>query len=102
MSQSEVSKTNFWLTLLGSLGAFVIFALILFVAYLPNRPEPVDAQIAADRQAKADEARAAGVKKIKGYAVQNAEAGVVRIPLESAMDLTVRNYNSNAGGGKAE
>ena len=42
------------LTFLGSLGAILIFSLILFIAYLPHRPAPVDAQVVATRQAKAD------------------------------------------------
>ncbi|MGJ8649798.1 MAG: hypothetical protein ACSHX4_05520 [Opitutaceae bacterium] len=64
MSEQEVSKCNFLLTFLGSLGAILIFALIIFVAYLPNRPDAVDTQVVADRQAKVDEIRAQGVAKL--------------------------------------
>ena len=94
MSETEVSKSNFLFTFLGSLGAILIFVLIIFIAYLPNRPAPVDAQIAAKRQATADEARAAGKSKLKGYEVLNAETGTVRIPIEDAMALTVNTYKT--------
>jgi len=94
MSETEVSKSNFLFTFLGSLGAILIFVLIIFLAYLPNRPAPVSAQIDADRQTKADEARAAGISKLQGYEVLNKEAGSVRIPIEKAMELTVNSYKS--------
>jgi hypothetical protein len=94
MSVNQVSKGNSMLTFLGSLGAFLIFSLILFIAYLPHRPAPVDAQVVATRQAKADEARAAGIQKLTSFEVLNAEAGIARIPIEDAMLLTVASYQS--------
>ncbi len=89
MSDQPSSKSS-WPTFLGSLGAILIFALIIFLAYLPNRPEPVDKAAAEERQIRADEARAAGLAKITGYAVDG--QGTVRIPVEAAMDLVVREY----------
>jgi hypothetical protein len=102
MSDSQVSKSNFLLTFLGGLGAILIFLLILFIAYLPNRPEPVDANVAAERQAKADEARAAGIKKLTTLEVINAEAGTARIPISDAMQRTVSLYREEASGAKDE
>lgn len=92
MSETQVSKSNFWLNFLGSLGAILIFVLIIFLAYLPNRPAPVDAQVVADRQAKADEARAAGIKKLTALEVVDAEAGTARVPIQDAMLRTVEAY----------
>ena len=97
MSETQVSKSNHLLTFLGSLGAILIFVLILFIAYLPNRPEPVDAQVSADRQAKADEARAAGIKKLTSLEVVDADTAVSRIPIEDAMKVTVTAYKSGEG-----
>lgn len=96
MSDTQVSKSNALLTFLGSLGAILIFALILFIAYLPNRPEPVDAEVVAERQAKADEARVAGVKKLTSLEVIDAETGTARIPIEDAMTATVEAYKLEA------
>ncbi|WPJ95724.1 hypothetical protein SH580_20095 [Coraliomargarita algicola] len=96
MSATQVSKSNSLLSFLGGLGAILIFGLILFVAYLPNRPEPVNAQAGIDRQAKADEARAAGLEKLSSYKVINAEAGTVAIPIADAMELTVAAYTQAA------
>ncbi|TVP77785.1 MAG: hypothetical protein EA353_09670 [Puniceicoccaceae bacterium] len=96
MSETQVSQSNFLLSFLGSLGAILIFVLILFLAYLPNRPAPVDAAIVAERQARADEARAAGIRKLTQYEVIDASAGVARIPIQEAMKLTVSAYKETA------
>jgi hypothetical protein len=94
MSQPEVSSSSRLLSFTGAVGAILVFALILYVAYLPNRPAPVDQQVSDARQAKADEARAAGEAKLNGYEIINAEAGTVRIPIEDAMELTVAAYGA--------
>ena len=97
MSEIKISKSNTFLTFLGCLGAFLVFVLIIFIAYLPNRPERVDAQVYATRQAKADESRAAGIQKLTNYELIDAEAGTVRIPIEDAINLTITSYNSGEG-----
>lgn len=86
----NTSSNSFFLTFLGSLGAILIFALIIFLAYLPNRPEPINQAVAEARQAKADESRAAGIAKISKYAV-NAD-GSIQIPVDAAMDLVTNEY----------
>ena len=97
MSEIQISKSNTFLTFLGCLGAFLVFVLIIFVAYLPNRPERVDEQVYATRQAKADESRAAGVQKLTNYELIDAEAGTARIPIDEAISLTIASYNSGEG-----
>ena len=97
MSETQISKSNSLLTFLGCLGAFLVFVLIIFIAYLPNRPEAVDAQLSAARQAKADESRAAGIQKLTNYELINAEAGIARIPIEEAMSLTIARYKRGQG-----
>lgn len=97
MSEAKISKSNTFLTFLGCLGAFLVFVLIIFIAYLPNRPERVDAQVYATRQAKADESRAAGIQKLTNYELIDAEAGIVRIPIEDAISLTIASYNRGQG-----
>ena len=92
MSQTESLKINRLLSMTVIFGAFLIFAVILYVAYLPARPPAVDQKVNEERRQKADEARAAGIAKITGYEVINEEAGVGRIPIEEAMELTVTKY----------
>ena len=97
MSVTQISKSNTFLTFLGCLGAFLVFVLIIFVAYLPNRPERVDAQVYATRQAMADESRAAGVQKLTNYELIDEDAGIARIPIDEAINLTIASYNSGEG-----
>ncbi|CAI8277621.1 MAG: Uncharacterised protein [Opitutia bacterium UBA7350] len=92
MSSSTPAFLNRSFTFIGALGAILIFAAILYVAYLPNRAERVDAAVIAERQAKADEARASSIAKLNGFALVNKEAGTVRIPIELAKELTLHNY----------
>ena len=93
MSDTEASKSSGLLTFLGSLGGILIFALIIWIAYIPNLPDPVNAQAAEKRQALADEARAAGIAKITTTEVIDQDAGKVRIPVEKAMEFLVKDYD---------
>lgn len=94
MSQPELSTSSRLLSLVGIIGAILVFGAILFVAYLPSRPDPIDQAVNEERQAKADQARAAGVAKLVGFEVIDAEAGTVRIPIADAMDSTVAAYKA--------
>ncbi|MGC6455812.1 MAG: hypothetical protein ACON39_05725 [Coraliomargaritaceae bacterium] len=95
MSEKEPSSINQLYTFLGCLGAIASFALIAFIAYLPQQADPADQAVKEQRQIKADEARAAGKAKLESYAVVNAEKGIVRIPVDSAMDAVVQQYRNN-------
>ena len=92
MSEKEPSSINQLYTFLGCLGAIASFALIAFIAYLPQQADPADIAVKEQRQIKADEARAAGRAKLESFAVVNAEKGIVRIPVDSAMDAVVQQY----------
>ena len=60
MAHSEHTTRSRLLTFIGAFGALLIFALLLLIAYIPNRPAAVDAQINANRKAKAAESIAQG------------------------------------------
>jgi hypothetical protein len=94
MSQPELSTSSRLLSLVGIIGAILVFAAILFVAYLPSRPAAIDQAVNDERQAKADQARAEGVAKLIGFEVIDAGAGTIRIPIADAMDSTVAAYNA--------
>lgn len=89
---------NRLLTFLGAAGAILVFLFIMLVAYLPNRPGPVDAAAVEQRLVTLQESEAAGLARTTAYEVVNPEAGTVRIPVERAMELTLRDY---AAGGEA-
>lgn len=89
MSDQPTSKSK-WPTFLGSLGAILIFVLIIFLAYLPYRPQPIDQAAYETRQIKADESRAAGIAKISKFAAN--PDGSIQVPVETAMELVVKQY----------
>jgi len=92
----EPSINNNVLTFLGSIGAIATFAVVVFVAYLPQQADPADQAAKEARQTKADESRAAGIAKLEGYEVVNAPAGVVRIPVDVAMDQVTKAYQASS------
>ena len=95
MSQTELSKSTRLLSFTGIVVALLAFVMILFVADLPSGSTSVDKAVNEARQAKADEARAANLAKLTGYEVINADAGIVRISIEDAMNATVAAYKNN-------
>lgn len=96
MSHSEEpSINNNVLTFLGSIGAIATFAIVVFIAYLPQQADPADQAAKETRQIKADEARAAGAAKLEGYEVVSAPDGLVRIPVEVAMDRVTKAYQAS-------
>lgn len=97
MADLENTTRSRLLTFVGALGALLIFALLLLIAYIPNRPAAVDAEINASRKAKAAEAIAQGKAKLSAYALVDADKQQVRIPIERAMVVTVEGYQKTAG-----
>ena len=95
MSSKQPTYLNRFFTFIGVLGAILIFAVIIYIAYLPNQAGRVDAAVVAERQAKADSARASGIAKLKGFSVVNKESRIVQIPIELAKELTLKDYTSN-------
>lgn len=82
------SDAKVWLNVGGFLVLILIFAVIAGVAYLPNRPAPLDAERAAYRAAERVKVATAAAEANR-YGWVNREAGVVRLPIDRAMDLTV-------------
>ena len=90
---SAVNNKSNWISIISGILAILIFLFILLVTYLPNEPESVDASIKQERLERADATRAEGIKALSRLEILNAEAGIVKIPIEKAMELTLSNYN---------
>jgi hypothetical protein len=84
-------KTGFLITAAAVIGGFLIFALILVVAYLPNKPEalPQGTKTPEERATILRELRAKETAAATSYGWVDQTKGVVRIPIERAMQLTV-------------
>ncbi len=90
----ETSHSNFLLSVVGAVGSMLLFALIIAIAYVPNRPQPVNEDIVQQRKDNLTEVRAAQAKAADNYSWVNEQEGVVRIPISQAMQLTAQRLSS--------
>ncbi|MGJ3243984.1 MAG: hypothetical protein ACFE0O_13660 [Opitutales bacterium] len=93
MEPPEPTFSNRTLTIFGIIGSFAIFLLILFIAYLPNRGAPAQQQVIDYRKAALSEYRSAEAEKMNSVEVVDAEAGKYKIPVEQAVELTLREFD---------
>jgi len=84
-------KSGFFVSAVAVIGGFLIFVLILVIAYLPNKPAPLPegTKTPEERAAILSELRAKETAAAKSYGWVDQTKGVVRIPIERAMQLTV-------------
>lgn len=84
--------------LISVLAIFALFALFFLVVYYVYVPRSTGAfaddgiHTAAQRKTNLAELRAKEAARIKNYAWVDQKAGVVQLPLERAMELTVQHY----------
>lgn len=83
---------NVWLSLLAGLGFILLFLLILWLAYLPYRPEPIAEVQAQQRMETYSEIKNDSAELTTTYGVVNPDEGIYRIPVDEAMKLTVEKY----------
>jgi hypothetical protein len=90
-SASE-SRAKLILSFFASAGFLLLFALIIWLTYLPTYSSDVNPTTRMEQEAKLVESRAAATKLLENYSIVNPAAGVYRIPIEKAMELTVEHY----------
>lgn len=85
---------SFAATLLAALGGFVIFILILVVAYLPNRAAPAGdgVKTPAERKSALIELQGKERTAATSYGWIDKDKGVVRLPIDRAIELTLRDH----------
>ncbi len=96
MSESSSPKSGLWVTIAAAIGGFAIFALILVVAYLPQKPAPLPegSLTPEERVARLTELRAKEASAKNSYAWIDQANGVVRLPLDRAVELTIVEINA--------
>jgi len=89
-------KSGFFVTAAAVIGGFLIFVLILVVAYLPNAPAPLPegTKTPEERARILSELRAKETAAATTYGWVDQSKGIVRIPIERAMQLTVEDLNA--------
>lgn len=102
------ARAGFWVTFLAALGCFVIFLVVLFIAYIPQRraapevdlskvpPEEQWKYTPEGRKAHLDEMRAREQAAATSYAWIDKGKGVVQLPIDRAMQLTLRDLTAGA------
>ena len=78
-------------TVAAAIGGFAIFALIVFIAYLPKTPAPLADGVRTPEQRKAAlaELRAKEKAAATTYGWVDQANGVVRIPIDEAVQITI-------------
>jgi hypothetical protein len=96
------SKPVSWVSVAAVFGCFALFLLIIWIAYLPQREKTEEAdfsQVSADdrwqyssdgRAAKLQELRDHEQAELTTYGWIDQKAGVVRLPIDRAMELTMQ------------
>ena len=85
----EPSDSKALFSALGWIGAFLIFVLIVAIAYLPNRASSAYEKNKEERMTILNTVKAEQANLVSSYGWTNQAEGVVRIPVERAMRLTV-------------
>jgi hypothetical protein len=95
-SQTSSASNGSFLTLAAAIGGFAIFALIVFIAYLPQKPAPIPEGTRTPEQRKAAlaELRAKEKAAATTYGWVDQSAGVVRIPVDEAVAITIKELNA--------
>jgi len=94
--QTPASSNGSLLTLLAAIGGFSIFALIVFIAYLPKKPAPLADGVRTPEQRKAalSELRAKEKAAATTYGWVDQSTGIVRIPINEAVAITIKELNA--------
>lgn len=89
-------KTGFFVTAAAVLGGFLIFTLILVIAYFPNKPEALTqgTKTPEERAVILREMRAKETAAATTYGWVDQTKGVVRIPIDRAVQLTIDDLNA--------
>ena len=96
------SKPVSWVSVAAVFGCFALFLLIIWIAYLPQREKTDEADLSQvspdDRWQYSPEGRADKLKDLRAneqtelttYGWIDQKAGVVRLPIDRAMELTLQ------------
>jgi hypothetical protein len=95
-AHAPAGVSSFTATLLAVVGGFAIFLLILTVAYLPKKPEPLadGARTPAERKAALAELHAKELNASTTYGWVDQAKGQVRLPISAAVELTISELNA--------
>lgn len=90
------TKTHSWVTLAAIIGGLALFALIVVIAYLPQRSVGVQqgALTPAERLTRLNEMRAKEQKQSGSYGWIDQQKGTIQLPIDRAVELTIQERNA--------
>jgi hypothetical protein len=93
-ASSSANNGSFTATVVAAIGGLAIFLLILLVAYMPNKAAPAGdgVKTPAERKAALSELRGKEQTAATTYGWVDQSAGVVRLPIDRAIELTIQQY----------
>ncbi|MDX2111251.1 MAG: hypothetical protein SFY80_13535 [Verrucomicrobiota bacterium] len=95
-SAEEPSDSRTLFSAIAWVGVILIFVFIVWVAYLPNRPGPIDQAVIDRRIAIRKKVAAEQHTAISTYGWVDQGKGIVRLPIEEAMSITIQRLNKDA------
>lgn len=90
------SAANMLGTIVLVLVGILLFGIFMLIAYVPNRPAPLDEATITKRLDNREKLEAEQEQKATSYEVIDKEAGVVRIPIERAMQVVADSLREDA------
>jgi len=88
-SEKKCCPCRGWLTTLVIIGCLLIFLVGLRIIYSPIRPDAPGYDVAEQRKLTLSSNQAKQRSKATTYGWENRSKGVVRVPIEHAMTLTI-------------
>src|SRR3954471_7593301 len=90
--ETKCSKTTIYVVV--ALATFLLMAFLVNQMVKVTQPAPLGAERAAARAKDNADIRAAGAEALKSWGYADAPRGIVRVPIEEAMKLTVQGYRN--------
>lgn len=81
---------------IGIVGTFLLMALLVWAMYHYTRPEPLGADRVRERHQFLVETREADAQSLHQYAWIDQSKGLIRLPIERALELTLREWQDPA------
>lgn len=83
-----------WANIIGIVGAFLVFAGLAWLLRHYTKPEAIGSNRAEERSKARTELTAANAQALGSYGWADQAKGVVRLPVERAMQLTIQDYKN--------
>jgi hypothetical protein len=96
VNNNQSSRCRMCLTIVVCVATFLLMAFLVNRMVKITRPEPVGVARATERAVEGGKIRAEGVEKSKSWGYVDAPRGIVRLPVEDAVKLTLQGYQKPA------